>query len=653
VNPELLRRLLLSTPSMVGWIGLFPADANQGQAVFASTGDVSDFVDLDAMDGDSPKRPPARSILLLARTLTDLRRAVSLGALLPNAKQLRLVVAEPSSQFPLTAPALLPEGPAVSDMKAAEEASGEWVLEVLFSKTTRIGPVLSAVMRAALGPAAIPGPRVALAGPGAAHWRPGDAGVVPSTIRGPLIEPSGFVPADVALRSVGSDAPRWRQSDLRVVDRPPAHLLTWTALTKPGSLDNVRAYASSVPCVELVPPVDERTVNPIGFVSAPIDGVARLGQTGDGWVVRCTGSSPLPIHPSGALTDADIATLRRYRAVRVDWGRHTGPIAAVRTVAGLAAAGVPLATREVPDWAGGLGTELVNLITRVKVAELEDDIAREEHSIRVRRVALRTHSTRARWAQLATASGLSVPQRPRVSVLLCTRRPNFIAFGLAQISRQRHVDLEVVLTLHGQDAETPEVKAAIEMSRWPVTVVQVPGEVAFGDALNRGAAAATGAYIAKWDDDDWYGPEFIADALLAAEYSGADLVGCLHQFIYLGPIKLTVHRPGGESERFTRRISGNSLLMSRNVFEGVGGFPPIGRSVDTGLLRALEAAGARIYRTHGMASMVYRRSSGHTWNPPLTDFIRAAAGQWRGFRPSALMEFPEFSEEMNSLMSPR
>ncbi len=254
--------------------------------------------------------------------------------------------------------------------------------------------------------------------------------------------------------------------------------------------------------------------------------------------------------------------------------------------------------------------------------------------------------------QLAAASGLPVPQRPRVSVLLCTRRPDCIAFGLAQIDRQRHVDLEVVLTLHGQDADTPEVQAAIETSRWPVSVVHVPGEVAFGDALNRGAAAATGAYIAKWDDDDWYGPEFIADALLAAEYSGADLVGCLHQFVCLGPIKLTVHRPGGESERFTRRIS-QLVADPPQHPRGRGRLP-----ADRPQRRHRPATRAR---GGGRAHPPHPRYGFHGLPQVQRPHLESAADRVhpRGGRPvarvpaSALMEFAEFSEEMNSLMSPR
>ncbi|NUO61001.1 MAG: glycosyltransferase family 2 protein [Hamadaea sp.] len=440
------------------------------------------------------------------------------------------------------------------------------------------------------------------------------------------------------LRVVGRNPVPWEDNRVRVVDRPSPAMTTWASLGSTGATQQVGALLPGILQVDAIPPVDERAVNPIGFLSTPTSGPAVLVQKGDRWRVQDGPRELVSVHPSGAITDADVARLRGVRSVAVEWGRHTGPIAAVRSIAGLAAAGVPVTASSVPYWAESLGSELTEILTSAKPSDLDDDLRREEHSIRLRRAALRTHAVRSRWRRLATQAGAPVPAPPKVSVLLCTKRPDFIGMALAQIARQRHVDLEVILTLHGLPASLPEVRAAVAGFALPVTTVEVPGDALFGEALNRGAAAASGEYLAKWDDDDWYGPEFIADAVLAADYSGADLVGCLHQFIYLEQINLTIRRPGGESERFTRQISGNSLLMSRRTFAAAGGFPAIPRNVDTGLLRVVEAAGGRIYRTHGMASMVHRRESGHTWNAPLTGFIRAATHQWRGFKPGTLTE---------------
>jgi hypothetical protein len=389
--------------------------------------------------------------------------------------------------------------------------------------------------------------------------------------------------------------------------------------------------------VDAVPPVDERSVNPTGFVSTPKLGNAVLTQTGDRWSVQVDPESLVRFHPSGAVTDADVARLRQLRTVTIDWGSDTASITAARVVAGLAAAGVPLRAAHVPRWAMALGGELADLITGVGESDLTDDLRREEHSIRLRRTALRDHSTEARWRNLAGAAGLPVPPRPTVSVVLCTRRPEFLDFALRQIARQRDVDLELILTLHGIPADLPEVKAAVAGFDRPITVVEVPADVLFGAVLNHGIARACGRYVAKWDDDDWYGPDFLADMMLASSYTGAELVGCHAQFIYLGQIDLTIYRTA-RSEWMGRWISGGTFVMERSALDSVGGFPLVPRHVDAALVDALSAAGARIYRAHSLGYALHRRAAGHTWNQPITYFLRAAALQWRGPRFSAFID---------------
>jgi hypothetical protein len=592
---------------LVAVIGFLPDD--QVSAAPSST-----VVDLDTADPGTPlEAPESGAVAVLARTHTDLRRAVSLAALLPKAT--RVVVAVATAQQAL--PVVAPDWPDLRSFQVRRGAAGEWAADATFARARPAGDVVVA-LAGGHRLQAWPPPRVALAGPGAAHWRPGDPAVTLTTAGGPLDDPEHPPPADLVLRLTGPDPVPWTDARVRVVDRPQSG--------SPGT------------GVDAVPPVDERSVNPGGFVSTPELGSALLTWTGDHWAVQVDPENLVRFPVSGAVTDADVARLRQLRSVAIGWDDEAGSISAVRVVAGLAAAGVPLHAAYVPPAAGGaLGAELAGLLTGAGEQDLADDLRREEHSVRLRRAALRTHSTEARWRNLAAAAGLAVPAAPKISVVLCTRRPEFLGFALAQIARQRHVDLELILTLHGIPADLPEVKEAVAEFDRPITVIEVPADVPFGAALNQGVARSAGRYVAKWDDDDWYADEFLADMLLASSYTGAELVGCKAQFVYLGQIDLTIYR-AGRSEWMSRWLAGGTFVMERSAFETVGGFPLVSRHVDAALLDALLAAGARTYSTHGLGYALHRRVTGHTWNQPVTYFLRAAARQWRGPRFSAFID---------------
>ena len=99
----------------------------------------------------------------------------------------------------------------------------------------------------------------------------------------------------------------------------------------------------------------------------------------------------------------------------------------------------------------------------------------------------------------------------------------------------------------------------------------VPQEesVLFGDVLAGAVAAADGDLVLKMDDDDWYGPDFVADLLLARAYSGAELVGMPSEYHYLAPKDVTVRR-GHRAELYAHFVAGGTMLIERGLLREVG-----------------------------------------------------------------------------------
>ncbi|WP_158558248.1 glycosyltransferase [Spongiactinospora gelatinilytica] len=588
----------------------------------------------DADDlADSPwtiRAPEA--VIVLARTPTDLRRIVSLRDLLPAVK--RVVVAITATPSWYDAPHVaLARGVGqrlVREVHITRYGTSGWLVATRLGKETPAGDIVTAVAAGGTGfhLAAYPLPAAGLGEPGLADWRPGD----PDVAVGGRPEPSGIPSSDLAVR-----APEAAWPDDRV---PAAGRASWrdTAWTKAGAPDGypvLRAASAVTP--DHLPPVDERSVNPRGFLREPPQDIADLTGHAGVWGVTSEGRELVRFHESGLVADADVDRLRPLRGLRLNWRpAHTGPVAAARVVAGLAAAGVPLvSTGPAPIWAEPLlGGELLSHLATP--GDIADDLRREEHSVRLRRHALRAHGTTARWHALAAAAGKPIPPDPPISVVLCTRRPDFVGFALGQIAAQRGVDVEVVLGLHGVPEEA--VAGAVADFPLPLTIVTADAAKPFGEILNRAVDRTSGAYLTKWDDDDWYGPDHLADLVLARRYSGADLVGVASEFFYLEQIDVTIRRRWS-SEVMADHVAGGTFLISRETLRALGGFRPVPRSVDIELFSALLRAGGCIYRTHGLGFMARRSARRrHTWQEPIGYFLHRAKEQWRGFRPSELME---------------
>lgn len=359
-------------------------------------------------------------------------------------------------------------------------------------------------------------------------------------------------------------------------------------------------------------PVDEMVVNPRGW---------RKEWTGP---VR-------DLAPDEAVTEAAIQALRDVQGLRVDLAT-----ADTQVVACLAAAGVPLlATGTHP----ALGETLQQALERRP--DLDDALAREEHSVTTRRAALLEHSTVAWRGRLAARAGVRHVARPQVSVLLTTMRPHQLDFALRQLARQRDADFELVLATHGWEADEAQVREALPGRE--VVLVPRSQDTFFGDVLNDAYEAASGDVLLKVDDDDWYGPHAVVDLLLARRYSGADVVGMPSEFVHLAELGITTRR-NHPTEIFNRFVAGGTIMADRDVVRGVGGFRPVRRFVDAQLLSGIEAAGGRIYRTHGLGYVLRRLASGHhTWQVDADSFRKEGIvdREWTGFHASRELEADE------------
>lgn len=378
-----------------------------------------------------------------------------------------------------------------------------------------------------------------------------------------------------------------------------------------------------------IEPWDELVINPRGFLKAWEFDDAVLRP--DGCLQRPAGEV-VPLHEGG---EAAVAAARPFRSLKVEWSQAEVRSQA-RLVAGLALAGVPLIGAP-PLWAVALlGEALAELLGRR--VDLADPLRREEHSVRLRRAALASHSVRAWRGDVAARAGSRFSFFPSVTAVLATKRPAFLDFALEQLADQREVGaFEVIVAAHGFEADRSAVHD--RLGGISSTTLSFPRETVFGDVLEGARRVARGDLLLKVDDDDWYGPHFVHDLLAARHYARADVVGTPAEYLYLEERNLTMRREF-PTEVYRQHVAGGTILTDRTLLHEIGGFRPVLRSVDAQLLRGAIDAGARIYRAQGLGYVLRRagEAHGHTWMQDESEMWGVAtARQWEGFAPSALL----------------
>jgi Glycosyl transferase family 2/Glycosyl transferases group 1 len=266
------------------------------------------------------------------------------------------------------------------------------------------------------------------------------------------------------------------------------------------------------------------------------------------------------------------------------------------------------------------------------VARLNQSELRDREALRLHRAVLAHHTYAHRVDQVLAKLGQpgAAGSRPAlsrsVSAVVPTNREHEIANILDNIARQAHDETELVLVLHGLDLKQDEVRAqarAAGVER--LKVVGVDSSVAFGAAMNLGIDAADGAYIAKMDDDNFYGAHYLTDLVAAFDYTEAGIVGKWAHYVWLKASNAVVLRYVDAEHRYERRIQGGSMLIDGALARTLR-FGNLPRAIDSDFLDRAAADGVKIYSADRFNFVSVRGTDrqAHTWQVTDTTFMTAS-----------------------------
>lgn len=154
-----------------------------------------------------------------------------------------------------------------------------------------------------------------------------------------------------------------------------------------------------------------------------------------------------------------------------------------------------------------------------------------------------------------------------VTVVTSTIRENMLERVLENFARQTLQEKELIIILNKNDMKLDNLPAS------NIRVFQMDEEQTLGECLNFGSLQARYDVIAKFDDDDYYSPAYLDNALRLLKETGADVVGKAGIFVYFKKDKLlTVFRPRMSFFHLKNKrvfLAGGTLVFKKEVLEKV------------------------------------------------------------------------------------
>lgn len=154
-----------------------------------------------------------------------------------------------------------------------------------------------------------------------------------------------------------------------------------------------------------------------------------------------------------------------------------------------------------------------------------------------------------------------------------------------------------------------------------VQVYQLHENATLGDCLNFGVMKSNYDFIAKFDDDDYYGPSYISSAMNAFKDNKVSVVGKSSYYIYFRNRKALIHVKGTENS-ITDTVAGATLLFRKDVFYHIR-FEKVDCAEDYLFIKDAKKAGFVIYSTdHHDFAVIRQDSEKHTWKISDKDLMK-------------------------------
>ena len=341
---------------------------------------------------------------------------------------------------------------------------------------------------------------------------------------------------------------------------------------------------------------------------------------------------------TGTLTYEEMLTAYRCYDVMLNVNTVTeSPTMFSRRVFESLACGTPVVSSESAGMSRMLGRHVrVARGAEETVGHLVELLGEEEARLREGHLAYRhvheNHTYRHRMDEILGKVGLEPigVSRPAVSVLMPTMRPENVAQCLENFAKQTYEQKELVLILNNAEFDLDAIRRDAE-SIPNVQVLYLDGRTTLGDCLNRGVEASSGKYVAKMDDDDLYGERYLSDAVLAASFSDAEIVGKGSFFTYFEEPDLMALAEVTREHTFSFFVTGGTLFIRTDVARK-NPFDPVSLREDTNFLHAAARAGCRIYSADrfNFVRMRARRLSAHADRTPDSEFLQKCRYQMSG-----------------------
>lgn len=210
-----------------------------------------------------------------------------------------------------------------------------------------------------------------------------------------------------------------------------------------------------------------------------------------------------------------------------------------------------------------------------------------------------------------------------ISIITCTIRDSFMDNVFNNYDNQKLKRKELIIVLNRNDMDINRWKKRAKRYK-NVFIYRVDEKYNIGKCLNYGIEKSNYDIIAKFDDDNYYGPGYLKEALdILNNNRKVSVVGKHSAYVYFEETKaLMLYREGGEN-KYKRRVKGGTFVFKRSVWRKIKFNEELRQNSDVDFLKRCKTKGHKIYSVSKYNYVCIRRAdtNSHTQKLSTNDYM--------------------------------
>lgn len=222
---------------------------------------------------------------------------------------------------------------------------------------------------------------------------------------------------------------------------------------------------------------------------------------------------------------------------------------------------------------------------------------------------------------LLKSVGKNLAASQRVTVITPTNKDCYLKNIIANFLRQTINQKELIIILNSSQLNLSEWSSYVSDYE-NIRVFQLDDSTSTGACINFGVKQASGNFIARFDDDDYFGPEYLETSLLYFEISDASVIGKMSHFIFFTSLHQLAICDSGKGFKYSDYLPGGTQIIKRDVFDSVL-YPDGSLAEDVYFNKACLEHGFKLYSGDPFHFIRFRNGNKHyhTWKIEDEEFL--------------------------------